>query len=35
MCNVLCKIEECNNKAVAKGLYSKHYNQLRRYGKNI
>ena len=33
MCNVLCKIEECTNKAVAKGLCSKHYNQLRRYGK--
>ena len=33
MCNVLCKIKECTNKAVAKGLCSKHYNQLRRYGK--
>lgn len=32
MCNV-CKVEGCTNKVVAKGLYSKHYTQLRRYGK--
>ena len=32
MCNI-CKVEGCTNKVVAKGLCSKHYNQLRRYGK--
>lgn len=32
MCNI-CKIEGCTNKVVAKGLCSKHYTQLRRYGK--
>ena len=30
---VICKIEECNNKVCANGLCSKHYTQLRRYGK--
>lgn len=32
MCNI-CKVEGCTNKVVAKGLCSKHYTQLRRYGK--
>ena len=32
MCNI-CKVEGCPNKVVAKGLCSKHYTQLRRYGK--
>lgn len=29
----MCKVEGCNNKAIAKGLCSKHYSQLKRYGK--
>lgn len=32
MCNI-CKVEGCTNKVIAKGLCSKHYTQLRRYGK--
>lgn len=32
MCNI-CKVDGCTNKVVAKGLCSKHYTQLRRYGK--
>ena len=28
-----CSVENCHNKVVAKGLCSKHYTQLRRYGK--
>lgn len=32
MCN-MCKIENCNNKVLAKGLCSKHYNQIRNHGK--
>ena len=28
-----CSVKNCNNKVVAKGLCSKHYSQLRRYGK--
>ena len=32
MCNI-CKVEGCTNKVVAKGLCSKHYTQLKRYGK--
>ena len=32
MCKV-CTIENCNNKIFAKGLCSKHYNQIRRHGK--
>lgn len=30
---VMCKVEGCNNKSIAKDLCSKHYTQLRRYGK--
>lgn len=29
----ICSVEGCNNKVVAKGLCSKHYTQIRRYGK--
>lgn len=29
----MCIVEGCNNKAIAKGYCSKHYTQLRRYGK--
>ena len=29
----MCIVEGCNNKVVAKGLCSKHYTQIRRYGK--
>ncbi len=28
-----CSVENCHNKVMAKGLCSKHYSQLRRYGK--
>lgn len=28
-----CSVENCHNKIMAKGLCSKHYSQLRRYGK--
>lgn len=28
-----CKVENCNNKILANGLCSKHYTQMRRYGK--
>lgn len=28
-----CSVEGCNNKVVAKGLCSKHYTQMRRFGK--
>lgn len=28
-----CSVENCNNNAVAKGLCSKHYTQLKKYGK--
>lgn len=28
-----CSMENCHNKVMAKGLCSKHYSQLRRYGK--
>lgn len=30
---VMCSVEGCNNKTIAKGLCSKHYSQMRRYGK--
>lgn len=29
----MCIIDGCNNKSIAKGLCSKHYSQMRRYGK--
>ena len=28
-----CKVENCENKVIANGLCSKHYTQMRRYGK--
>lgn len=28
-----CSVENCNGKVVARGLCSRHYKQLRRYGK--
>lgn len=31
----MCSVEGCNNKVQAKGLCSKHYSQMRRYGKII
>ena len=29
---MFCKVEKCTNKVLAKGLCSKHYTTLRRYG---
>lgn len=29
----MCIVEGCDNKSIAKGLCSKHYSQMRRYGK--
>lgn len=29
----MCNVEGCNNRAIAKGLCSKHYSQMRRYGR--
>lgn len=34
MCKI-CNVEGCENKAIAKGMCSKHYDQMRKYGKTF